>query len=193
MSVPFLLLFASVALGAFACSSDASALGDLLLLSLITGLAALVLLLRETFASGKARSNGFGRGRAWIVLDGSNVMHWDGKGPSLDPVRSVVDRVRAEGLEPVIWFDANVGYKIGERYLGPAALAKRLGCAKGRVHVAPRGTPADPLLLQHAVSLDARVVSNDRFRDWQEDFPVLGREDFLVRTRSRDRQMTLDL
>lgn len=191
MSVPILLLFASVALGAFAYSSDVPGLGDLLYLSLITGVAALVLLLRETLAPRKTLSRG--RGKAWIVLDGSNVMHWAGETPSLDPVRSVVEKVRSEGLEPVIWFDANVGYKIGDRYLGPAALAKRLGCAKARVHVAPKGTPADPLLLQHAVSLEARVVSNDRFRDWQEAFPVLAREDFLVRTRSRDRQLTLDL
>lgn len=191
MPVPILLLLASVALAAFAYSSDAAGPGDLLFLSLITGVAALVLLLREAIAPRKARSKR--RGKAWIVLDGSNVMHWDGSAPSLDTVRSVVDKVRAQGLEPVIWFDANVGYKIGDCYLGPTALARRLGCAKARVHVAPRGTPADPLLLQHAVSLDARVVSNDRFRDWQEAFPVLDRDDFLVRTRSRDQHLTLDL
>lgn len=183
MSVPFLLLLASVALGALAYSSDTAGLGDLLLLSLITGVAALVLLLRAALAPRKA----------WIVLDGSNVMHWRGDPPSLDPVRFVVDRVRAQGLEPVIWFDANVGYKIGDRYLGPAALAKRLGCAKDRIHVAPRGTPADPLLLQHAVDPKARVVSNDRFRDWRAAFPALDRDDFLIGTRSRDRHLTLDL
>ncbi|TNF18840.1 MAG: hypothetical protein EP318_16995 [Rhodobacteraceae bacterium] len=193
MSVPILLLLASVALGVFAHDSDASGPGDLLLLGLITGVAALVLVLRDVFAPGKARPRTLGRRKPYIVLDGSNVMHWDGKAPSLDPVRSVVERVRAEGLEPVIWFDANVGYKIGDGYLGPAALARRLGCARARVHVAPKGTPADPLLLQHAVSLDARVVSNDRFRDWQEAFPALERADFLVRMRARDQSGTLEL
>ena len=186
MSVPAILLIASVALGAFSSRSDAPEVRDLLYLGFLTGIAALVLLLRAALARRKAH-------QPWIVLDGSNVMHSGPIGPSLDAVRFVIDRVRAQGLEPVIWFDANVGYKIGDRYLGPAALARRLGCAKDRVHVAPKGTPADPLLLEHAVKLNARVVSNDRFRDWQVDFPDLGRDDFLVPIRSRDRQLTLDL
>lgn len=147
------------------------ALDDLALLCGVAGLAALVLLVRVWIFPP----------RRWIVLDGSNIMHWSDNGPSLEQVRLVADGTKRHGYTPILWFDANVGYKVADRYMRPAELAKRLGLPKDRVFVAPKGRPADPLLLADAVRRKARVVSNDRFRDWQAQYPQLKRDDFVVR------------
>lgn len=111
-------------------------------------------------------------GRApWIAVDGSNVLYWQDETPSLQTVRHVVDALKRRGMRPVVWFDANVGYLVGDRYLGPVPLAKSLGLSARQVIVAPKGTPADPLVIEGARLLKSRIVSNDRFRDWQDQYP----------------------
>jgi hypothetical protein len=111
-------------------------------------------------------------GRApWIAVDGSNVLYWQDEIPSLQTVREVVDALKRRGMRPVVWFDANVGYLVGDRYLGPVPLAKSLGLSERQVIVAPKGTPADPLVIEGARLLKSRIVSNDRFRDWQDQYP----------------------
>lgn len=117
----------------------------------------------------------------WIVVDGSNVLHWEENAPDLASVRHVVDILKEEGYDPLVWFDANVGYKIGTAYMGPGVLADRLGLSRRHVFVADKGMPADPLLLEDAEALGARVVTNDRYRDWEEEFPRIREEGFLVR------------
>ena len=117
----------------------------------------------------------------WIVVDGSNVLHWYRETPDFQSVTQVVTILTSEGYDPVIWFDANVGYLIGNRYMGPKQLAGMLGLPLRQVYVAPKGTPADPLLLEGAARLQARVVTNDRFRDWEERYPRIREAGFLVR------------
>lgn len=129
----------------------------------------------------------------WIVVDGSNVLYWDRETPDIVSVRHIVDILKAEGFAPVVWFDANVGYLIGDRYLGPAPLADRLGLPKRHVLVAAKGTPADPLLLKGADRLGACVVTNDRFRDWEDDYPRIREAGFLVRGYIRGDEIGLDL
>lgn len=129
----------------------------------------------------------------WIVVDGSNVMYWQGDMPQIKVVADVTDRLRARGLAPVVWFDANAGYLLSGAYMGPADLARPLGLPEAQVFVAPRGTPADPLLLAGAATLGARVVSNDRFRDWADQHPEVGRPGFLVRGRVIGGLVALDL
>jgi hypothetical protein len=116
----------------------------------------------------------------WIVVDGSNVMYWEGEKPSLVTVRRVLAAVQEAGFVPLVWFDANVGYLTQGAYLRPEQLSRMLGLARGQVLVAPKGTPADPLLLEEAVRLGTRVVTNDRFRDWAEDHPAVKAPGFLV-------------
>lgn len=131
--------------------------------------------------------------RPWIVVDGSNVMHWVDDTPSLRTLRLVVDATEAAGFRPLVWFDANAGYKLQGRYRGPEALARDLGLAERHVRVAPKGTPADPLLLGDARRLKATVVSNDRFRDWQAQFPEILPEARMVRGQVRGGALTLAL
>lgn len=116
----------------------------------------------------------------WIVVDGSNVMYWEGDRPSLMTVRRVLKAVEAAGFAPLVWFDANVGYLTHGAYLRPEQLSRMLGLARGQVLVAPKGTPADPLLIEEAVRIGARVVTNDRFRDWAEAHPAVTEPGFLV-------------
>lgn len=152
-----------------------------LLLSLICAFAAALLLIRAALRPRRAR----------IVVDGSNVLHWRDGNPDLATVARVVEALKKQGLEPVVWFDANVGYKVGNRYLGPGPLSRALGLAERYVFVAPKGTPADPLLLHGASRLNARVVTNDRFRDGAGDYPRVNEPGFLMRGRVTAREVTL--
>lgn len=127
------------------------------------------------------RASRGGNDVAWIVVDGSNVMHWERDIPDIRNVGHVIGALKSEGYAPVVWFDANAGYLIGDRYMGPRMLARMLDLPERQVSVAPKGTPADPLLLKHALALKARVVTNDRFRDWEEQFPKIREAGFLVR------------
>ena len=125
-----------------------------------------------------------GRGPT-ILVDGSNVMHWN-RDPSAQVLARVVQRLQDAGERPHVWFDANAGYKLAGRYLGPAALGEMIGLPATRVSVADSGTPADPLLLAHATRSRLRVVSNDQFRDWRVQFPHTARKGALVRGRWQD-------
>ncbi|WP_120501956.1 hypothetical protein [Roseovarius sp. EL26] len=129
--------------------------------------------------------------RNWIAIDGSNVLYWRNDTPSLHTVRLVLHQLEKEGYHPVIWFDANVGYLIKDRYLGPAPLAKALGLSARQVIVAHKGTPADTLVIEGAKALEARIVTNDRFRDWAEEYPQVGDPALFVRGKMRGEALEL--
>jgi len=133
-------------------------------------------------------------GRApWIAVDGSNVLYWQDETPSLQTVRLVVDALKRRGMKPVVWFDANVGYLVGDRYLGPSPLARSFGLSVRQVIVAPKGTPADPMVIEGARSLNARIVSKDRFRDWQDQFPEVRDADSFLRGSIENGALRLDV
>lgn len=118
---------------------------------------------------------------AMVVVDGSNVMHWQEGAPSLEPVKSVIAALKGRGVVPGVIFDANAGYRIGPRYLDDSALARLLSLPEDRVLVVPKGTPADVYILASARRLKARVVTNDRYRDWAGQFPEVGEPGLLIR------------
>ena len=120
------------------------------------------------------------RDRNWILVDGSNVMHWEDNTPQIEPVRRVVTALKAQGLDPGVVFDANVGWKLVGRYLGEHELCKLLDLPQDQVLVVPKGSPADPWLLTTARDFGARIVTNDRFRDWAEAHPEVANPGFLV-------------
>ena len=121
-----------------------------------------------------------GSKRRYVLVDGSNVMYWRDETPDLTPVKAVIDLIRRHGAVPVVWFDANVGYLIWDRYRGDQFLATQLGLPSRQVNVAPKGTPADQPILEAASLLGAQVVTNDKFRDWVGAFPFLRDRDVLV-------------
>ncbi len=183
MVVPAVLLVASLAGALASLAIWGPVLNAPLYLALISMAGALLLLI-----AARARIR-----PAWIVIDGSNVLHWEDERPALATVGYVVDALKGEGFVPVVWFDANVGYLVGNRYMGPAPLARALGLPARQVFVAPKGTPADPLLLMHAARNGARVVTNDRYRDWAAAHPKVREPGFLVSGSMRDGTLRLML
>lgn len=116
-----------------------------------------------------------------ILIDGSNVMHWDNGVPDINLVRRIVEALQSNAFSPSVVFDANAGYKLADRYMNEATLASQLGLPVKQVRVAPKGTPADPFLLQAARDMGAPIVTNDRFRDWAGDFPDIVQPQHLIR------------
>lgn len=104
-----------------------------------------------------------------------------GETPQIATVRAVVEVLKARGFTPGVMFDANVGSKIGTGYKRDGDLARMLKMPADHVFVVPRGTPADPCLLSAARDLGARVVTNDRFREWGEQHPEIRTPGFLIR------------
>lgn len=137
------------------------------------------LLLRVLLPTRRPRSDA--ADETWILIDGSNVMHWQDNTPQLAPVRRVVSHLKALGYVPGVVFDANAGWKLEGRYLHDGDFAKRLQLEKRQVMVVPKGTQADPFLLETAQEFGARIVTNDRFRDWAEAHPEVSKTGFLIR------------
>jgi hypothetical protein len=127
-----------------------------------------------------------------VVIDGSNVLHWRDGQPDLAVVREVIGRLVAQGFVPGVMFDANVGYKIGTRYQDDAEIAHRLGLPAQRVIVVPKGVVADQYILQAAREMQARVVTNDRYRDWAEAHPEVLEPGWLIRGGYRDGKLWLE-
>jgi hypothetical protein len=101
-----------------------------------------------------------------VLVDGSNVAHsTEGEQAQLANILAVRQKLTEEGLEPVVVVDAALRHQIDDR-AGYEQLVDQ-----GVVRQAPAGTDADYFILSFARELDARIVSNDRFRDRLKDFP----------------------
>lgn len=153
--------------------NSGSGMSDLTLFGLVCALAGAVIL---AFAVARPRVSG-----RPILVDGSNVMHWRVGQPDIETVRIVLAALKTRGFSPGVMFDANVGYKIGNHYLDDRHLAKLLRLPEAQVLVVPKGTPADRFLLEAARDLGARIVTNDRFRDWADAHPEIREPGFLIR------------
>lgn len=184
MQLPLSLLLTSLASagGSFVIGGPDLTLP--LAVSLLAAVAAVILVLSALFR-GKGAASGAPRpGRAskpHVVIDGSNVMHWNGDEPRLGALKDVVATLHAGGCQTGVVFDANAGYKLCDRYLSDRDFAKLLGLPRDRVLVVNKGEPADPTILSVARDLKAKIVSNDRFRDWASDFPELADPGLLIR------------
>lgn len=168
-------------------------------LSAITGAAGLIVLIAALFRRLKdacgAPAWGFGADASGpvAVLDGSNIMHWSHGEPDLAPVRDVIADLTRRGYRVGVVFDANAGYKLEGRYRHHEVLARALGLPQDQVMVVNKGEIADGMILRVAQDFEARVVSNDRFRDWREQFPQVGEPGFLISGQYRNGALQLDL
>lgn len=101
-----------------------------------------------------------------VLVDGSNVAHsTEGEGAQVSNIVAIRDKLREEGLEPIIVVDAALRHQIDD-----ANRYEQLVDA-GEVRQAPAGTDADYFILAFARELNASIVSNDRFRDRLKEFP----------------------
>ncbi|MCL1627549.1 MULTISPECIES: NYN domain-containing protein [Roseinatronobacter] len=161
----------------------------------VAGVGALILIALRLMLRSPRRKSGWrpAKGARFILVDGSNVMHWRDNTPDIEPVREVIASLKAQGFTPGVVFDANAGYKLEGRYRNHYKLARRIGLPHEQVMVVPRGEPADPMILRVARDYGGRVLSQDRFRDWEAEFPELRRPDFRVRGGYDRGKLWLDL
>ena len=162
---------------------------DFLLLAGPCAIASCILLFRES--------------RAWVsrhagpapetaVIDGSNVMYWQGGVPMIETVRDVVQDIRTRGFLVHVVFDANAGYLFADGFRGEKAISRLLGLTVDQVTVVDSGTPADPHILQMAREADGVVISNDRYRDWTSEFPEVNTPGHLVNGDFRNGRLWFD-
>ena len=100
-----------------------------------------------------------------VVVDGSNVAYAvEGGGPRLANILAVCEKLEGEGYQPLVLVDARLRHTIDD------AEQYEQMVQDGRIRQAPAGTDADYFILSFARELDARVISNDRFRSREEAF-----------------------
>lgn len=184
MIVPFVLLILSLIGVALTW-----AMPDLVLLAMLSALASAVVLLLAALRRLKIRRPD----KPWIVVDGSNVMYWEDGVPRIDTVRQVVNRLQADGFSPGVMFDANAGYLLIGQYMRDTDLGLALRLPMDRVMVVPKGTPADLYILNAARDLKARIVTNDRYRDWAGDYPEVANDGHLIKGGYRNGTLWLAL
>jgi hypothetical protein len=123
--------------------------------------------------------------REVVVVDGSNVAHAEeGAGAKLENIRVVCAKLEEEGFRPVVLVDARLRHSIDDAD-GYEAMVDN-----GQIRQAPAGTDADYFILSFARELDARVVSNDRFRDRAAAFPEV--RDRVIRFMILDGEVVLE-
>lgn len=160
---------------------------------ILTAGAALLVIYAVVFALSGSLRTGEKAGERVVILDGSNIMHWRDGEPDLGTVCHVLRQLEQQGFNAGVVFDANAGYKLDGRYQHHPALARKLGLPRDRVLVVNRGEVADGMILRVAQDMGARVVSNDRFRDWADQFPQVRRPGFLISGSFREGALHLDL
>ncbi|WP_293371861.1 hypothetical protein [Nevskia sp.] len=104
-----------------------------------------------------------------ILIDALNVAYWCGAPPSLRLPISLLTGLQRAGHHALLYFDASAPYRLSDE----GALYQRLITNTELTVVAPSGRTADALLLRHARTHGARIVSNDRFRDHRRRFRKL--------------------
>ena len=120
-----------------------------------------------------------------VLVDGSNVAHsTEGEKAQLANIVAMRAKMQEEGFDPVVVVDAALRHQIDD----PAGFERLV--ESGVVRQAPAGTDADYFLLSFARELDARIVSNDRFRDRLGAFPDAA--DRLIRYMIVEREVVLE-
>ena len=120
-----------------------------------------------------------------VLVDGSNVAHsTEGEKAQLANVVAMREKMQEEGFDPVVVVDGALRHQIDD-----TAGYERI-LESGVVRQAPAGTDADYFLLSFARELDARIVSNDRFRDRLDAFPDAA--DRLIRYMIVEREVVLE-
>jgi predicted nucleic acid-binding protein len=103
-----------------------------------------------------------------IIIDGANVAYEErsaGGRPKLSNLLKVRRELEERGFEALILVDASLKYDIDDQKQLESLIASQ------QVRQVPAGTDADFFIIQLAEQLDARIVTNDRYKDYAERFP----------------------
>jgi Zc3h12a-like Ribonuclease NYN domain len=103
-----------------------------------------------------------------VIIDGANVAYEErsaGGKPKLSNLLKVRRELEERGLEAVILVDASLKYDIDDQSQLETLIRSQ------QVRQVPAGTDADYFIIQLADQFNARVVTNDRYKDYLEQFP----------------------
>jgi hypothetical protein len=103
-----------------------------------------------------------------IVVDGANVAYEEKSkngSPRVSNLKAVHRVLKEKGFEPIIIVDAALQYKIDDKQ----QLEKLID--DQTVRQAPAGTDADYFILETAKEHTARIVTNDKYLDYQGEYP----------------------
>ena len=102
-----------------------------------------------------------------VIIDASNVAHF-GKGkdgqPSLNNILKAVEALKGLGYEPFAIADAPLRHEIDSKEEFNKLLEEE------KIQQVPSGTTADHFILKIAYEENAKILSNDMFRDYNDEF-----------------------
>ncbi|MGQ0698428.1 MAG: NYN domain-containing protein [Panacagrimonas sp.] len=104
-----------------------------------------------------------------IFIDALNVSWWCGKPPSLRMPMALMTHLLGCGRQAILYFDASARYQLKDE----AGLYERLRQYSQYSVEVPSGIPADRVMLRHATSSGACIVSRDRYRDHRRRYRKL--------------------
>jgi hypothetical protein len=103
-----------------------------------------------------------------VIIDGANVAYEErsaGGKPKLSNLLRVRGELEERGFEAVILVDASLKYDIDDQTQLESLIQSQ------QVRQVPAGTDADYFIIQLAEQFNARVVTNDRYKDYLEQHP----------------------
>jgi hypothetical protein len=107
-------------------------------------------------------------GKEMIVIDGANVAYEErsaGGKPKLSNLLRVRGELEERGFEAIILVDASLKYDIDDQSQLETLIQSQ------QVRQVPAGTDADFFIIQFAEQFNALVVTNDRYKDYVEQYP----------------------
>ncbi|MDO5851424.1 MAG: Zc3h12a-like ribonuclease [Methanobacteriaceae archaeon] len=107
-----------------------------------------------------------------IIIDGSNVAYYGRKAdettgkitPSIKTLKVAIETIKKLGHEPIVLADAPLRHEIDDKEQFNQMINNE------EVFPVPAGTIADHYILNLAYEKDAKILSNDYFRDYQDEF-----------------------
>lgn len=103
-----------------------------------------------------------------VVIDGANVAYEErsaGGKPKFSNLLRVRRELEEKGFEAVILVDASLKYDIDDQEQLESLIRSQ------QVRQVPAGTDADYFIIQFAQELDALIVTNDRYKDYADQYP----------------------
>lgn len=102
-----------------------------------------------------------------VIIDAANVAHFK-KGkerdPSLENVLRAIKALKDLGYEPYAIADASLRHEIDKKEEFNSLLEE------GKIQQVPAGTTADHFILKIAYEEEAKILSNDIFREYNDEF-----------------------